>query len=134
MWNQYVIRVPDGQRDALRKHLTAARIGTEIYYPVPLHEQQCFAALGYQLGSLPETERAARETLALPIFPELTAAEQQTVVGSIAEFLRRKNRGLASSAQRPASPGRSFYKPENPASENRTTGDHFSSGFSNRPV
>src|SRR4029077_1281288 len=86
VWNQYVIRVPDGRRDELRKHLTAAKIGSEIYYPVPLHEQQCFAALGYKLGSLPETERAARETLALPIFPELTAAEQETVVGSIAGF------------------------------------------------
>ncbi len=86
VWNQYTIRVPDGQRDALRKHLTAEKIGTEIYYPVPLHEQKCFASLGYQLGSLPETELAAQETIALPIFPELTAAEQQRVASSIATF------------------------------------------------
>lgn len=86
VWNQYTIRVPDGRRDELRKRLAAAKIGTEIYYPVPLHEQACFASLGYKLGSLPETERAAREVLALPIFPELTADEQQTVVASIAKF------------------------------------------------
>jgi dTDP-4-amino-4,6-dideoxygalactose transaminase len=98
VWNQYVIRVPDGHRDDLRKHLTAAKIGTEIYYPVPLHEQQCFATLGYQLGSLPETERAARETLALPIFPELTAAEQQTVVASIADFFKSAPKGSAASS------------------------------------
>lgn len=98
VWNQYVIRVPDGQRDELRKHLTANRIGTEIYYPVPLHEQQCFATLGYQPGSLPETERAARETLALPIFPELTAAEQQIVVGSITEFFAAASKGAKGAA------------------------------------
>ena len=86
VWNQYTIRVPDGRRDELRKHLAAAKIGTEIYYPVPLHEQACFAGLGYKRGSLPETERAAREVLSLPIFPELTADEQQAVVGSIAGF------------------------------------------------
>ncbi|HZZ27957.1 MAG TPA: DegT/DnrJ/EryC1/StrS family aminotransferase [Pirellulales bacterium] len=86
VWNQYTIRVPDGRRNELRQHLTAAKIGTEIYYPVPLHEQKCFTSLGYPLGSLSETELAARETLALPIFPELTAPEQQIVVASIANF------------------------------------------------
>jgi dTDP-4-amino-4,6-dideoxygalactose transaminase len=86
VWNQYVIRVPDGRRDALRAHLTTQKIGTEIYYPVPLHLQQCFASLGYKPGSLPESERAAHETLALPIFPELTADEQRVVVRSIASF------------------------------------------------
>ena len=86
VWNQYVIRVPDGRRDALREHLTKAQIGTEIYYPVPLHQQECFQALGYRSGSLPESERAARETLALPIFPELRVVEQRAVVSRVAEF------------------------------------------------
>ncbi|NDC53641.1 MAG: DegT/DnrJ/EryC1/StrS family aminotransferase [Planctomycetia bacterium] len=88
VWNQFVIRVADGQRDALRAHLTACKVGTEIYYPVPLHMQQCFAHLGWAQGDLPHTERAADETLALPIFPELEPAEQRTVVGRIAEFFR----------------------------------------------
>ena len=86
VWNQYVIRVPEGRRDPLRDYLARQKIGTEIYYPVPLHLQECFQPLGYGPGSLPESERAARETLALPIFPELTAAEQQTVVGAISSF------------------------------------------------
>jgi dTDP-4-amino-4,6-dideoxygalactose transaminase len=86
VWNQYVIRVPDGRRDSLREFLAKAKIGTEIYYPLGLHEQQCFAYLGYKPGDLPETDRAAREVLALPIFPELTADEQQLVVARIAEF------------------------------------------------
>jgi dTDP-4-amino-4,6-dideoxygalactose transaminase len=88
VWNQFVVRVADGRRDALRAHLSAHGVGTEIYYPVPLHLQKCFSFLGWQNGDLPETERAAEETLALPIFPELTADEQRTVVGRIAEFLR----------------------------------------------
>ena len=86
VWNQFVIRVAGGRRDALRAHLAKCNVGTEIYYPVPLHLQQCFAPLGWQKGDLPETERAAEETLALPIFPELEPAEQRTVVGRIAEF------------------------------------------------
>jgi dTDP-4-amino-4,6-dideoxygalactose transaminase len=86
VWNQYVIRVPDGRRDTLRAFLNERKIGSEIYYPVPLHLQQCFRDLGYETGSLPHSERAAEETLALPIFPELTAREQRTVVSAISAF------------------------------------------------
>jgi dTDP-4-amino-4,6-dideoxygalactose transaminase len=86
VWNQYVVRIAAGRRDALRAHLAAHGVGTEIYYPVPLHVQQCFEHLGWRTGDLPHTEQAAMETLALPIFPELTAAEQRTVVARIAEF------------------------------------------------
>jgi dTDP-4-amino-4,6-dideoxygalactose transaminase len=100
VWNQYVVRVPDGRRDALRQHLTGRKIGTEIYYPIPLHQQPCFAYLGYRRGDLPETERAAAETLALPIFPELTPAEQELVVREIGSFL-----GVGQSTSRPASQG-----------------------------
>jgi len=86
VWNQFVIRTPGGQRDALRAHLAKCGVGTEIYYPVPLHMQKCFEYLGWRKGDLPQTELAAEETLALPIFPELEEAEQRTVVGRIAEF------------------------------------------------
>jgi dTDP-4-amino-4,6-dideoxygalactose transaminase len=89
VWNQYVIRIPNERRDALRAFLAERQIGTEIYYPVPLHMQQCFRELGYRMGSLPHSERAAAETLALPIFAELTASEQEIVVRAIAEFMGR---------------------------------------------
>jgi dTDP-4-amino-4,6-dideoxygalactose transaminase len=85
VWHQYVIRT--ARRDALREFLTERQIGSEIYYPVPLHLQDALRGLGYSEGNFPEAERAAREVLALPIFPELREDEQQTVVGAIAEFL-----------------------------------------------
>jgi dTDP-4-amino-4,6-dideoxygalactose transaminase len=88
VWNQFVIRVAGGQRDALRAHLSKSGVGTEIYYPVPLHLQKCFEPLGWRKGDLPATEKAAEETLALPIYPELEPAEQRTVVGRIAEFFQ----------------------------------------------
>jgi dTDP-4-amino-4,6-dideoxygalactose transaminase len=85
IYHQYVIRTP--MRDALRKHLAKCEIETAIYYPLGLHEQKCFAYLGYKKGDFPETERAARETLALPIYPEISREAQRYVIGAIAEFL-----------------------------------------------
>lgn len=85
VWHQYVIRT--ARRDGLRTFLAERKIGSEIYYPVPLHMQDALKGLGYSEGSFPESERAAREVLALPIFPEIREDEQQTVVGAIAEFL-----------------------------------------------
>ena len=85
VWHQYVIRT--NRRDALRDFLTSRKIGSEIYYPVPLHMQDALKDLGYAEGSFPEAERAAREVLAVPIFPELREDEQQTVVAAISEFL-----------------------------------------------
>ena len=84
IFHQYVIRA--SRRDELRAFLTSRRIGTQVYYPLPLHQQKCFSYLGYREGDLPECERASREVLALPMFPELTADEQHYVVESIAEF------------------------------------------------
>lgn len=88
IYNQYVIRVPAEMRDALRTHLTDRKIGTEIYYPVPLHQQECFQNLGYAKGDLPETEAAALETIALPIYPELTTQQLDHVANTIVEYCR----------------------------------------------
>ena len=90
VWHQYVIRAP--RRDALREFLTARGIGSEVYYPVPLHMQEALKNLGYKEGDFPEAERAAREVLALPMFPELREDEQKTVVGAIEEFLSQSRR------------------------------------------
>ncbi len=90
VFNQYVVRVGRGQRDALVRHLRAAKIGCEIYYPIPLHLQACLAHLGYREGNFPASERAAQEVLALPIYPEITVDQQRCVIKSVADFLRKQ--------------------------------------------
>ena len=86
VWNQYVVRVPEGHRDTLRAELSSKKIGSEIYYPLGLHEQECFQNLGYSPKDLPETYRASREVIALPIYPELTVDEQVCVVDAIKTY------------------------------------------------
>lgn len=87
VWNQFTIRIPNGQRDSVRRQLAELQIGSEVYYPVPLHQQECFRYLDYEPGSLPETERATEEVLSLPIFPELTKAEQQYAIEGLTKVL-----------------------------------------------
>ncbi len=88
IYNQFVIRTTD--RDGLKQHLDAAGIGTEIYYPVPFHLQPCFSYLGHRGGEFPVSEKAAKESLAIPIYSELTNVQQQAVVGAVAEFVNRR--------------------------------------------
>ena len=87
VFNYYVVRIE--RRDELKKFLAGAGIQTEIYYPLPLHLQPCFGYLGGRQGDFPHAERAAEEVLALPIYPELTAEQQEAVVGKIADFYRK---------------------------------------------
>ncbi|MDO4569682.1 MAG: DegT/DnrJ/EryC1/StrS family aminotransferase [Planctomycetia bacterium] len=99
VWNQFCVRVLQGRRDALRSFLAERKIGTEIYYPLGLHEQQCFSFLGYLPDALPITHKFSREILALPIFPGLSPEEQQIVVENIVAFFEQddsnKTRGVA---------------------------------------
>jgi len=88
IFNQFVIRTAD--RDGLKRHLDAHGIGNEIYYPVPFHLQPCFADLGYRPGAFPHAERAAQESLAIPIYGELTQAQQETVVSTIGQFMQQR--------------------------------------------
>ena len=87
IYNQYVIRVKG--RDDLRKHLTENEIGTEIYYPVPFHLQECFAFLGYKKGDFPVSEWCANDSIAVPIYPELSEEQIKFTVQTIAEYLKK---------------------------------------------
>ena len=87
IFNQYTIRVE--QRDALQAHLNAKKIGNYVYYPLPLHRQPCFAYLGYKEGACPAAERAAKEVLSLPVYPELTTAQLDEVIAAVRSFFGR---------------------------------------------
>jgi dTDP-4-amino-4,6-dideoxygalactose transaminase len=86
VFNQFVVRVGGGRRDSLKDQLTAKGIGCAIYYPVPLHLQECFSSLGHRAGDFPESERAAQETLAIPVFPELSDSQKAFLAFTLAEF------------------------------------------------
>jgi dTDP-4-amino-4,6-dideoxygalactose transaminase len=91
-WNQYVVRVARGERDGLMRHLKAEQIGCEIYYPIPMHRQECLQHLGYREGDFPASEEAARSVLALPMFPELQPRQQERVIQTCAAYLRQRSR------------------------------------------
>ncbi len=95
VWNQFTIRVPNARRDALRSHLVEQRIASEVYYPIPLHQQECFRHIKYTPGSLSESDRAAAEVLSLPVFPELTIEEQRRVVNGIAGYFESRKASAA---------------------------------------
>jgi dTDP-4-amino-4,6-dideoxygalactose transaminase len=95
VFHQYVVRVADGQRDALVRHLRADHIGCEIYYPVPIHQQECMTFLGYAEGDFPASEEASQSVLALPMYPELTLDQQRRVIQSCANYLRQQARKAA---------------------------------------
>jgi len=95
VFNQYVVRVANGQRDALVNHLKAEKIGCEIYYPIPLHLQECLVYLGYREGDFPASEEAAQSVLALPMFPELKVEQQRRVIQTCAAFLGQRARKAA---------------------------------------
>jgi dTDP-4-amino-4,6-dideoxygalactose transaminase len=95
VWNQYTVRVKNGRRDAMQKFLADRKIGSAVYYPVPLHLQKCFESLGCEEGSLPVTEQACREVLSLPVYPELTEAEQGMVIDAVTEFCQSQARAAA---------------------------------------
>lgn len=92
VWNQFTIRVRNGQRDTLQQHLAAQQIGSAVYYPIPLHLQECFSYLDNKPGSLPMTEQACQEVLSLPIYGELTLVEQNQVISSLANFFGIKSK------------------------------------------
>ena len=93
IFNQYVIRV--SERDQLKAALQSRGVGTEVYYPVPMHLQECFAYLGHGIGAFPESERAARETLAIPVHPELSPAQARYVVGCLRDLLGDDSQAVA---------------------------------------
>ncbi|MEM0925283.1 MAG: DegT/DnrJ/EryC1/StrS family aminotransferase [Planctomycetota bacterium] len=95
VWNQFGIRVSEGRRDDLRAFLSERAIGSEIYYPIPMHQQECFEYLQVDGSTLPETERASAEILNLPIFPSLTIDEQRVVIDSISAFFHGEARVAA---------------------------------------
>ncbi|HMO87140.1 MAG TPA: DegT/DnrJ/EryC1/StrS family aminotransferase, partial [Lacipirellulaceae bacterium] len=86
VWDQFTVGVAGGGRDALLAHLSERRIGAAVYYPIPLHQQACFAPWAQRAGSLPASEQAAREVLSLPIYECLTRAEQDAVIEALAAF------------------------------------------------
>ncbi len=94
-FNQYVVRVANGQRDALVKYLKAENVGCEVYYPLPLHQQECLTHLGHRAGDFPVSESAAKAVLALPIFPEITESQQARVVEVCRQFTRQQSRQAA---------------------------------------